>query len=219
VTGSAPLTKSATPGEDPQVAAAIKRAEDRLGREPGSLVFAQLADLYRKAGRLDEAITVCRTGLERYPYYTTARLILAKSLLAQGALDAAIGEVATVIEASPKEVPAHRLAADIERQRGRIDQAIVHLEAVTRLDSADREARSLLALLRADPAAADATTLMRVLRDDIFVTPSFGALCLEQGCADEAIYVFSRLLRKDPESESARAGLDAALRARSRRKG
>jgi cytochrome c-type biogenesis protein CcmH/NrfG len=60
---------------------------------------------------------------------------------------------------------------------------------------------------------------MRLLADDTFVTDAFGTPCLEQGLADEAALVFTRLLRKDPENVAARKRLEAALRARSRRKG
>ena len=63
--------------DDPALTAAIRRQQERLQRDPTSLAFAQLADLYRKAGRIREAIAVCRDGLGRYPHYTTARLILA----------------------------------------------------------------------------------------------------------------------------------------------
>lgn len=201
------------------MAAAIRRYEDRVGREPTSLAFAQLADLYRKAGRARDAITLCRDGLARYPQYTTARLILAKALMAEGALDEALAEIRTILDAHPGDAQAHRLGADLERQRGRIDAAAEHLDAVARLDPSDRESRTLLGLLRADPNASDASALLRVLRDDTFVTPSFGALCLEQGSLEEAALVFTRILRRDPEHAAARAGLESALRARSRRKG
>src|SRR5439155_1671900 len=69
--------------DDPALAAAIRRHEERLARDPASLAFAQLADLYRKAGRTRQAVAVCRNGLLRYPHYTTARLILVKALAAE----------------------------------------------------------------------------------------------------------------------------------------
>lgn len=208
----------AAPANDP-LAAAIRRAEERVQREPASLAFAQLADLYRKAGRTREAITVCRDGLARVPHYATARLILAKSLLAEGDLDGAAGETDAIVAANPKDVPARRLAAEVERRRGRVDAAATHLEAVVAADGNDRESRALLGLLRAAPGADEASGLARVLRDDTFVTPSFGAVCLEQGATEEAAVVFTRLLRKDPNHTAARDGLDQALRARLRRKG
>ena len=205
---------------DDALAAAMRRHEERLARDPSSLAFAQLADLYRKAGRMPEAIALCRQGLTRYPHYTTARLILAKTWLAEGRLDEAGAEIRTALEQSPKDVQCLRLAAEIERRRGNVDGAADHLERVVKLDPGDRECRTLLGLLRADPQAnADASGLARVLRDDAFVTLTFWTTCLEQGCLDEAVTVFTRLLRKNPEDSGAREGLEQTLRARSRRKG
>ena len=198
----------------------MRRHEERLARDPSSLAFAQLADLYRKAGRTQDAISLCRQGLERYPQYTTARLILAKSWLAEGRLDEAVAEIRTMLEANPKDVQCLRLAAEVERRRGQVDAAADHLERVVKLDPGDRESRALLSFLRADPQAmADSTGLARVLRDDTFATRTFGAACLEQGCYDEAAQVFTRLLRRDPTDSGAREGLEQTLRARTRRKG
>ncbi|PYN62643.1 MAG: hypothetical protein DMD92_02145 [Candidatus Rokuibacteriota bacterium] len=206
--------------DDPGLAEAIRRQEERLQRDPGSLAFAQLADLYRKAGRTREAVTLCREGLARYPHYTTARLILAKTLAVEGTLAEALAETSAILEVAPKDVQAHRLAAELQRRLGRVDQAVVHLESALRLDPADRESRSLLALLRAAaPQGEDVSGLGRILADDTFATVAFGALCLEQGCVEEAAQIFTRILRKDPDNREARAGLETTLRARQRRKG
>lgn len=199
---------------------AIRRQEERVARDPGSLAFAQLADLYRKAGRTEDAVRVCRDGLVRYPHYTTARLILAKALSAEGDLDGALAELRTILEVSPKDVQCHRLAAEIHRRRGRIDEAVGHLETAVRLDPGDRESRALLSLLRAAaPPGGEASGLPRLLADDTFATVAFGALCLEQGCVEEAAQIFTRMLRNDENNREARDGLETAIRARSRRKG
>jgi tetratricopeptide (TPR) repeat protein len=206
------------PVEDGVLTAAIRRQEERVRRDPVSLAFAQLADLYRKAGRLAEAIAVCLDGLQRFPHYTTARLILAKTYQAEGDLDKALAELATILEVSPRDVQSHRLAAEIHRRCGRLDQAVTHLETVVTLDPGDRESRSLLGLLRAS-GLGEASGLRRVLADDTFVTLAFGSLCLEQGLLDEAASVFTRLLRKDPDHSEARERLEQTLRARLRRRG
>ncbi|MBI1845577.1 MAG: tetratricopeptide repeat protein [Candidatus Rokubacteria bacterium] len=206
--------------DDPALAAAIKRQEERLQRDPASLAFAQLADLYRKAGRPGEAIALCRGGLQRYPHYTTARLILAKALGDEGEHEAALAELAAILEISPKDLQSHRMASEILRRLGRIDEAVEHLQSIVRLDSGDREARALLGLLRADPRTdAEAAGVGRVLRDDVFATVSFGSVCLDQGLVEEAAQVFTRILRQDPANHEARERLEQALRARSRRKG
>ena len=205
--------------DDRGLAEAIRRHEERLARDPESLAFAQLADLYRKAGRTADAIGLCRDGLRRWPHYTTARLILAKTLLAEGQLDPALAEVDAILQTSPKDVQCHRLAAEVHRRAGRIDAAVTHLEKAVGLDPGDRESNALLSLLRAGAGAPGDAGLARVLADDTFATLSFGTVCLEQGLADEAALVLTRIVRRAPDNAEARERLEAALRARSRRRG
>jgi tetratricopeptide (TPR) repeat protein len=207
------------PVDDVVVTAAIRRQEERLARDPSSLAFAQLADLYRKAGRPADAIATCRAGLQRYPHYTTARLILAKTFLAENDPAAALAEIETILQVSPKDVQCHRLAAEAHRRLGRLDTAVRSLEAAVALDPGDRESRALLSLLKADAGAGEAAGVARLLADDTFVTVAFGTVCVEQGLADEAAVVFTRMLRQDPGNAEARERLEMALRARSRRKG
>jgi tetratricopeptide (TPR) repeat protein len=210
--------RAATSVDDPALTAAIRRQEERIQRDPTSLAFAQLADLYRKAGRTAEAIALCREGLARYPHYTTARLTLAKCHQADGDFERALAEVAVILEVSPRDVQPHRLAAEIHRRCGRLDEAVRHLETAVTLDPGDRESRSLLGLLRAS-GPGEGSGLRRVLADDTFVTLAFGSLCLDQGLLDDAASVFTRLLRKNPDNPEARERLEQTLRARLRRRG
>ena len=106
--------------EDIGTASSIRRYEERLSKDPGSLAFAPLADLYRKAGRPRDAAKLCRDGLARFPAYGTARLILAKSLADDGDSDGALGEVQLILDASPADAPAHRLAGELHRRAGRL---------------------------------------------------------------------------------------------------
>jgi len=212
------VERAAPSADDPALAAAIRRQEERVQRDPASLAFAQLADLYRKAGRTVQAIAVCREGLTRFPHYTTARLILAKALQAEGDSESALAELRAILEVSPRDVQSHRLAAEIHRRAGRLDEAVTHLESVVTLDPNDRESRSLLGLLRAS-GPGEASGLRRVLAGETFVTLAFGSLCLEQGLVDEAASVFTRLLRRDPDNSEARERLEQTLRARLRRRG
>lgn len=189
-----------------------------MARDPTSLAFAPLADAYRKAGRIREAIALCQDGLGRYPHYFTARLILAKALIADLREDEALAELTVLVKQSPDDVQCHRLLADLHRRRGNPDRAIQHLERVAVLDRADREARATLDLLRGSEPPGQG--LGRLLEDETFVTATFGNLCLRQGLLDDAAQIFVRLLRKDPENREARERLEETLRARiQRRKG
>jgi tetratricopeptide (TPR) repeat protein len=214
---SAPRPRGRGTAEDAVAASAIRRYEERLARDPSSPIFAALADLYRKCGRTREAIAVCREGLRRYPHYATARLILAKALLAQGEEAAALDELGQAVARAPDDVQAHRLLADLHRRRGALDVAVRHLERVAALDPADREAARLRDLLGGE-AAAEGSGLRKVLEDDTFVTVGFGSVCLAQGLLDEAAAVFARVLRRDPAEVRARELLEEALLAKGLRR-
>src|SRR5260370_29480071 len=120
--------------DEPALADAIRRQEERLQRDRGSLAFAQLADLYRKAGRTREAVTLCRSGLARYPHYTTAPPILPKALASAGELAHALAETDAILALAAKDVQAHRLAAELHPRLARVDPPAPHLETAVPLD-------------------------------------------------------------------------------------
>jgi tetratricopeptide (TPR) repeat protein len=213
-----PATRPAGDATDAGVAASIRRYQDRLAKDPSSLAFAPLAELHRKAGRTREAIRLCREGLERVPGYSTARLILAKALLDEGDTDAALSEVRAILEASPGDAAAHRLAGDLHRRAGQLADAVVHLRRAVALDPSDRESRVALDVLSGAGAPAEGSALRQILADDTFVTLSFGSVCLEQGLVDEAAQIFVRLLQRDPGNARARERLDEALRIKTQRR-
>ena len=196
----------------------IRRCEERLAKNPGSLAFAPLADAYRKAGRTREAVRLCREGLERFPEYATARLVLAKALLDEGDGEAALFEVRGILDQSPADAPAHRLAAELHRRAGRLAEALPHLRQAVALDPSDRESRVLLEVLEGGGKRPGTSTLERLLADDTFATMSFAMVCLEQGLVDEAAQIFLRILRRDPGHAEARARLDEALRVKTQKR-
>ena len=206
--------------EEPAAAFTIRRYEERLARDPGSLAFAPLADAHRKAGRPGEAIRLCREGLERFPDYATARLILAKALVDGGDPEAALAEVRVILQGNPADAQAHRLAGELERRAGRLPEALAHLRQAAALDPADRESRLLVEVLDGGGTLAGASTLARLLADDTFATVTFGTVCLEQGLVDEAAQIFLRIPRKEPGHEVAHLRLEEALRVKiQKRKG
>ncbi len=200
------------------VQGAIRRYEERLARDPSSLAFAPLADAYRKAGRSREAIRICREGLQRFPHYATARLLLAKAHLDEGETAAAMAELETLVARGAKDAEAHRLLAQLCRAAGRIEDAVSHLEHAAALDPADRESRVTLELLRGGGRLPEGSPLAGILADDTFATVTFGTACLEQGLVDEAAQVFLRLLKKNPGEGRATALLERTLKARTQKR-
>ena len=54
---------------------------------PDSFVFAPLADAYRKAGMLEEAVEICRKGVRRHLDYPSGHVVLGKCYFDIGDLD------------------------------------------------------------------------------------------------------------------------------------
>ena len=98
----------------------------RIQEDPASLVFAPLAEELRRAGRAQEAVRVCRTGLALHPEYLSARATLGRALLDLGQLDDALAELTVVLEAAPEHLSAIRGVAEIHRLRRELDATNRH---------------------------------------------------------------------------------------------
>jgi tetratricopeptide (TPR) repeat protein len=67
----------------------IKELEQRFAEAPDSRLFLPLADALKRAGELDRAAKLCREGLQRYPDFNSARILLGEALVELGELDEA----------------------------------------------------------------------------------------------------------------------------------
>jgi len=134
--------------------------ERRVRQDPASLAFAPLAEEYRRAGRLADAIRTCRAGLEVHPGYVSARATLGRALLDQGDLDAALAELTTVLEAAPEHLGALRGVADLLRRRGELAAALDKYRLALALARDDEELAARVAELES-LLAADTGTFRR----------------------------------------------------------
>jgi tetratricopeptide (TPR) repeat protein len=118
-----------------------QRLEDlrrRVQQDPSSIAFAQLAEEYRRARQLQEAVDVCRAGLAIHPGYISARVTLGRALLDLEQLDDARQELERVLKSAPENLAAIRGLAEIHHRRGALAEAL-------------SEYRAALALARNDP--------------------------------------------------------------------
>ena len=115
----------------------------RVQADPASIAFAQLAEECRRAGQYDEAVGICRAGLDRHPGYLSARVTLGRSLIELGRLAEAQVELDQVVATAPYNLPAIRGLAEIHQRGGHMSEALEYY-------------RRALSLARHDPDLEEA---------------------------------------------------------------
>ena len=109
----------------------------RVGKDPTSIAFAQLAEEYRRAGQIQEAVDVCRAGLAIHPGYLSARVTLGRALLELNDLAAARTELEQVLKSAPENLAAIRGLAEIHHRSGNLPQALAQYRAALSLAKND----------------------------------------------------------------------------------
>ncbi len=152
--------------------ARIEELRRRVQKDPASIAFAQLAEEYRRAGRLQEAVEICETGLARYPGYLSARVTLGRALLEIGQLDAAQAELKQVLQAAPENLAALRGLADIHHRRGELREALAHYRTALEFAPHDVELERLVESIQGQlepatrtPAVVDGLSFEDVQRE------------------------------------------------------
>src|SRR6476660_4245742 len=111
----------------------------RVQKDPASIAFAQLAEECRRAGRVEEAVDVCRAGLAIHPGYMSARVTLGRALIQLNRLDEATLELQQVLATAPDNLAAIRGLAQIHERKGLLAEALVQYQAALSLAPNDPE--------------------------------------------------------------------------------
>ncbi len=123
----------------------IDRLEQRYRENPKGRNFAPLADAYRKAGLLDNAIELCKSGLERHPDYVSAHIVFGRCFIDQKNDAAAADVFRRVMALDPENVLGLKILADIAERGGRFDEAAEWLAKLLDADPMNDEAAEALA--------------------------------------------------------------------------
>lgn len=100
---------------------------------PDSRVFAPLADLYRRLGRLSDAESIAREGIQRHPYYAGGRVALSHVLLDGGRFDEAVAEAESVVTYYPDNFLARKILVRSLAALGEVSKAKRELEALVQM--------------------------------------------------------------------------------------
>ena len=126
---------------------AIQILEARIKENPHSLLFARLADSYLKEGRVDEAIELCKEGLQYHPSYVTGTFVLGKAYIAKGDYEKAEEELKKVLSYDRQYLSAHKLLGDLMTKLGWENKAALHYKDILRIDPLEEKIRQLVETL------------------------------------------------------------------------
>ncbi|MBN2188135.1 MAG: hypothetical protein JW699_01675 [Chitinispirillaceae bacterium] len=121
--------------------AALKTAgsiEGRLRLNPDSLVFSRVADLYRKAGKIDKAIDICENGIARHPEYVTGHLVLGRCYLQRKRWEEAAGALSNACRIDWRNLAAIKMLARTYLELGLSGKAGDLYALILKLDPCDK---------------------------------------------------------------------------------
>ncbi|MCX8094259.1 MAG: tetratricopeptide repeat protein [Candidatus Goldbacteria bacterium] len=129
---------------DPALSAEIEELKKKLSQNPDSLIFVPLADAYRKAGLYDEAIEVCKKGLEKHPTYTSARVVLGRVYIEKNKFDEAIQELKKVESVDSDNIMVHTMLGNMYLKKKMYAEAVEQFQRVLSLNPEDIEIQEKL---------------------------------------------------------------------------
>src|SRR6266496_6766617 len=132
---------------DKKVSATAKRG-DVMSREMSPVFMIQARALF-DAGKFSTAIMTLQEGLQQYPQFISARVLLGEIYWTSGETALAKTELEQVVKAVPDNFAAHRKLAMVYRQAGEVAAAIKSCRTVLQANPRDLEMRGLLDQLQA----------------------------------------------------------------------
>lgn len=153
----------------------LKKYQD----DPTSRVFAPLAEAYRKAGMIDEAIEICREGLKVHPQFVGGRVALARALFEKKRYPEVIDELVSVTRDVPDNLAAQKLVAESALMLGRVSESLTAYKMLLYFNPTDAETAKIVSelesqayeqgtlVLRRDPAPQKAAYRIAATREAI----------------------------------------------------
>ncbi|MEO8274654.1 MAG: tetratricopeptide repeat protein [Thermoanaerobaculia bacterium] len=121
----------------------------RWERDPKSRAFLQLAEEYRRGGRLAESVRVLETGLAEHPTYLSAQVALGRCLLESGTPERAIDLLERAVARDPTQLVANKLLVEAYLATGQAGKARERLDLYKLFNDRDVEIEPLESRIRA----------------------------------------------------------------------
>ena len=122
----------------------MKRYLTIYKKDPKSRVFALLAGLYRKQGKLDKALSLCKKGLEEHPYFAPGHIALALIFLDMNKLEMAAESLEKATDYSPENIFAYKLLGQIWLKLKRPEKTLQTYKMLLLLDPGNKKAANIV---------------------------------------------------------------------------
>jgi tetratricopeptide (TPR) repeat protein len=208
-----------------------------MSREMSPVFMIQAKELF-DAGKFSAAIMTLQEGLQQYPTFISARVLLGEIYWTSGETALARTELEQVIKAVPDNFAAHRKLALIYREAGELPAAIQSCRNVLQVNPRDLEMRSLLDQLQTPSAHAGevvkaeakaalqaatselasvssesiTTTSAKATEPDSIDSETLAELYIIQGHREKGLLVYHRLAEKYPANPRYRDRIEALER-------
>jgi tetratricopeptide (TPR) repeat protein len=187
----------------------IQHFRDRYEQAPDSRLFAPLADAYRKNGDIDRAIELCEKGLERYPSYASAHVILGKCFYDKGATERARSEFLRVVELDQENMVALKFLGDILVAEGNREDAARYYRRLLAIDPTNEEVEAALGELEEGFQVqqidlTDENHIKRIDGDGELATMTLAGIYAAQGYYNKALKIYQDIIRNEPGNTQAR---------------
>lgn len=195
---------------------ARREAEQALGEDPDSGLLQFLGHVCCRLGDFTAGATHLSRCLERDPGDESARIDLARALVAMGALDEADALCRVPGPSGAAATELLRIRAYILLQKGRPAEAASCYEQVVAAQPDDHESWNNLGNMRrdaGDPAGAvEALTRAAALKPDfVAIRRNLGGALAEAGRLEESLAAFDRAARLTPDDPAGLVELSKAL--------
>jgi tetratricopeptide (TPR) repeat protein len=196
--------------------AEIRKHVEALAADPKSRAFVPLADIYRKLGRYEEALSVAKEGLSHHPHYLGGKMALARVCFEYGDLDPAGELLEEILTFAPDNLLGNRLLAQIHLLQNDPGKARPLVRQLLLLDPNDPWAKRQSTFLEKEvppPAPVISTMVESPPVEPTIVeekstppvptrTVTLAELYRSQGHDDRALEIYRELLRSDPGNPS-----------------
>ena len=123
-----------------------------------------------------EAVDVCRAGLEVHPSYLSARVTLGRALIELQQLDEAQQELEHVLQSAPENLAAIRGLADVYHRQGALAEALAQYRAALAIARHDPDLEQTVADLARQvepkPPAPDGLSFEQAAREFLIHAPA-----------------------------------------------